>query len=64
MAHNVKIPGTPGKIEARALRMHNAVVAELARVTEAKRPNPKPAPKRTFAHIRDWRDGGESGVIP
>jgi hypothetical protein len=56
VGYRIKIPGVAGKIEARALRTHNAVVAELDRVMLAKRPKPKPAPRRTFAHIRDYRE--------
>jgi hypothetical protein len=57
MGHvRIKVPGIAGKIEARALRTHKAVVAEWDRVAEAKRPKPKPAQRRTFAHIRDYRD--------
>jgi hypothetical protein len=56
MGYRVKIPGTAGKIEARAARVHAAVAAELARFEEAKKPKPrKPAPKK-FAHIRDYRE--------
>jgi hypothetical protein len=52
----IKIHGEGGKIEARALRVHRAVLAEMDRVKEARLPKPKPAPRRTFAHIRDYRD--------
>jgi hypothetical protein len=56
MGVRIRVPGVAGKIEARALRMHRAVVAELDRVTAAKRPKPKPAQRRTFAHLRDYRE--------
>ena len=52
----IKVPGVAGKIEARALRLHNAVVAGLDRVTAAKIPPKKPAQRRTFAHLRDYRN--------
>jgi len=52
----VKIPGEGGKIEARALRMHNAVGAELARLEESRRPKPAKPIRKTFAHIRDYRE--------
>jgi hypothetical protein len=53
---SIKVPGVAGKIEARAFRTQRAVVAEMDRVMAAKRPKPKPAQRRTFAHIRDYRD--------
>ena len=57
MGHvRIRIPGVAGKIEARAARVHSAVVAELERVMAAKRPKPKPPQRRTFAHIRDYRE--------
>ena len=57
MGHvRIKVPGVAGKIEARALRLHNAVVAGLDRAMAAKRPKPKPAQRRAFAHIRDYRE--------
>jgi hypothetical protein len=52
MGHRIKIPGQAGKIEARALRVHAAVMAELERLAASKRPKPKKPPKRSFAHIR------------
>jgi hypothetical protein len=52
----IRVPGEGGKIEARAARLRAAVVAEMDRVMAAKRPKPKPAPRRTFAHIRDYRE--------
>jgi hypothetical protein len=56
MAHSVKIPGTGGKIEARALRVHAAVAAELDRVAEARRPKPAKPVRKTFKHIRGYRE--------
>jgi hypothetical protein len=56
VAHNVKIPGTGGKIEARARRVHAAVAAELTRLEESKRPKPTKPARKTFAHIRDYRE--------
>jgi hypothetical protein len=53
----IKIPGVGGKIEARALRVHQAVGAELARLEESKRPKPTKPARKTFAHIRDYRAG-------
>jgi hypothetical protein len=52
----VHIPGVGGKIEARALRVHQAVGAELARLEESKRPKPAAPVRKTFAHIRDYRE--------
>ena len=52
----IKVPGIAGQIEAKAARVHNAVAAEWQRAMEAKRPKPKPAKRRTFAHIRDYRE--------
>ena len=56
MGHRIRIPGEGGKIEARTLRMHNAVAAEMERVAAAKRPKPAKPVRKTFAHIRDYRD--------
>ena len=57
MGHvRIKVPGVAGKIEARALRLHNAVVAGLDRAMAAKRPKPEPAQRRVFAHIREYRE--------
>jgi hypothetical protein len=53
---SIKVPGEGGKIEARAARLRAAVVAEMDRAMEAKRPKPKPVKRRTFAHIRDYRE--------
>jgi hypothetical protein len=52
----IRIPGTGGKIEARALRVHQAVGAELARLEESRRPKPAKPVRKTFAHIRDYRE--------
>jgi hypothetical protein len=52
----IMIPGTGGKIEARALRAHQAVAAELARLEESRRPKPTKPARKTFAHIRDYRE--------
>jgi hypothetical protein len=52
----IRVPGEGGKIEARAASLRAAVIAEMDRVTAAKRPKPKPAQRRTFAHIRDYRE--------
>jgi hypothetical protein len=53
---SIKVPGEGGKIEARALRTHRAVVAEWDRTIAAKRPKPEKPARRTFPHIRDYRD--------
>ena len=58
MGHPIKVPGVAGKIEARALRMHNAVVTEMDRVMAAKHPKPK-KPVGCAANtgcIRDYRE--------
>jgi hypothetical protein len=54
----IKVPGVAGKIEARALRLHNAVVAGLDRVMAAKRPKPKKPARRAvnIGRIRDYRE--------
>jgi hypothetical protein len=51
----IKIPGVAGQIEAKAAKVHNAVMAELQKLAESRRPKPKPAKRRTFAHIKDYR---------
>ncbi|MGY4333053.1 hypothetical protein ACVWWG_007470 [Bradyrhizobium sp. LB7.2] len=55
MGHRVRIPGVGGQIEARAARLSAAVAAELERVQEAKEPKAKEPARKTFAHIRDYR---------
>jgi hypothetical protein len=53
----IKVPGVAGKIEARALRVHRAVVAEMDRVMAAKIPPKKPARRAVnIGRIRDYRD--------
>ena len=59
MGHvRIRIPGDGGK--TKTAQMHRAVADGLRRAMEAKdqakRPKPKPAQRRTFAHIRDYRD--------
>jgi hypothetical protein len=57
MGHvRIKIPDTAGKIEARARRVHAAVAAELARLEESRRAKPAAPVRKTFAHIRDYRE--------
>lgn len=58
MGHRIRIPGEGGKIEARAARLSAAVAAELERLEESKRPKPQKPARKTFAHIRDYRDLG------
>ena len=55
MGHRIRIPGEGGKIEARAARLRAAVAAELARVEEERK---RKAARKTFAHIRDYREVG------
>jgi hypothetical protein len=52
----IRIPGTGGKIEARALRTRNAVAAELGRLEDSRKPKPTKPVRKTFAHIRDFRE--------
>lgn len=56
--YRVKIPGD-GALTKTA-RLHRAVANEWWRAMEAKdraaRPKPKPVRRRTFAHIRDYRE--------
>jgi hypothetical protein len=52
----IKIPGVAGLREARAMRVHAAVVAELARLEESRRPKPAAPVRKTFEHIRDYRE--------
>jgi hypothetical protein len=54
MAHHIRIPSEGGKIEARALRMRQAVAAEMERVEASRKPKSSPV-RKTFAHIRDYR---------
>lgn len=56
MGQRIRIPGVGGQIEARAARLSAAVAAELQRVEEAKKPKPQKPARKTFAHIRDYRD--------
>lgn len=56
----IRIPGDAGG--TKTAQMHHAVANEWRLAMEAKdraaRPKPKPAPRRTFAHIRDYREAG------
>jgi hypothetical protein len=59
MGHiRVKLPGTAGG--TMTARLHRAVADHWARAMEEKaraaRPKPKPVQRRTFAHIRDYRE--------
>jgi hypothetical protein len=61
MGHvRIKIPGDAGG--TKTAHMHHAVADGWRRAMEAKalaeRPKPKPAQRRTFAHIRDYREVG------
>jgi hypothetical protein len=58
MGHRIRIPGEGGKIEARAARLRAAVAAELARLAEERKPKPRKAVRKTFPHIRDYRQVG------
>lgn len=58
MGRGIRIPGQGGKIEARAARLRAAVSGEMARVEEAKKPKPQKPARKTFAHIRDYREVG------
>lgn len=58
MGQRVRIPGVGGQIEARAARLSAAVAAELERVEEEKRPKLRKPARKTFAHIRDYREAG------
>jgi hypothetical protein len=58
MGHRIRIPGEGGKIEARAARLRAAVAAELERLEEEKKPKPPKPVRKTFAHIRDYREAG------
>jgi hypothetical protein len=55
---HVKIAGAAG--ETRTAHMHRAVADHWRRAMEAKdlasRPKPKPVQRRTFPHIRDYRE--------
>jgi hypothetical protein len=54
----IKIHGDPGN--TKTAQMHRAVAEHWRRAMEEKeraaRPKPKPVPRRTFAHLRDWRE--------
>jgi hypothetical protein len=54
----IKIHGDPGN--TMTAQMHRAVADHWRRAMEAKdlasRPKPKPVQRRTFAHLRDWRE--------
>ena len=55
MGHvRIKVPGDGGK--TKTAQMHRAVADGWRRAMEAKRPKPKPAQRRTFAHLRDYRN--------
>jgi hypothetical protein len=57
MGHvRIKIPGVAGKIEARAARMSRAVREEWERAMAAKAQATPAKVRRTFAHIRDYRE--------
>ena len=58
MGHRIRIPGEGGKIERRAAQLREVVAAELARVEASKRPKPAKPVRKTFAHIRDYREAG------
>jgi hypothetical protein len=61
MAKVIKIPGSFG--ETKTAQMHHTVANHWRMAMEAKeraaRPKPKPAARRTFAHIRDYREATE-----
>jgi len=54
----IKIPGSVD--ETKTSQLHHAVADHWRRAMEAKdlasRPKPKPAQRRAFAHIRDYRE--------
>jgi hypothetical protein len=54
----IKISGDPGT--TKTAQMHHAVANHWRMAMEAKdraaRPKPKPVQRRTFAHLRDYRD--------
>ena len=54
----IKIPGSFG--ETKTSQLHHAVANHWRMAMEAKdrasQPKPKPAQRRTFAHIRDYRE--------
>ena len=59
MGHvRIRIPGAAG--ETMTAKLHHTVADHWRRAMEAKdlasRPKPKPAQRRTFAHIRDYRE--------
>ena len=56
MGHSIIIPGEGGKIEARVARTHAAVAAEIEKLAESRRPKPPKPIRKTFAHIRDYRE--------
>jgi hypothetical protein len=57
----IKVPGDPGG--TKTAHLHRAVADEWRRAMDAKavaeRPKPKPVKRRTFAHIRDYREAIE-----
>lgn len=58
MGQRIRIPGEGGKIEARALKLRQAVAGEFERVEAARRPKPAKPVRKTFPHIRDYREVG------
>jgi hypothetical protein len=48
--------GEAGKIEARAAQLRAAVAAELERLEASRRPKPAKPVRKTFPHIRDYRE--------
>ena len=54
----IRIPGSFG--ETKTAQLHHTVAEHWRRAMEAKdraaRPKPKPVQRRTFAHIRDYRE--------
>jgi hypothetical protein len=56
MGHRVMIPGEGGKIEARQAKLRAAIDAEFVRLEEEKKPKPQKPARKTFAHIRDYRE--------
>jgi hypothetical protein len=51
------IPGVP--IEAKTARLRATVAAEFARLEEERKPKPQAPTRKTFGHIRDWREAGQ-----
>jgi hypothetical protein len=56
MSVRIKVPGVAGQREARAMRVHAAVAAELEKLAQSRRPKPAKPIRKTFAHIRDYRE--------